>query len=179
VAESGPAVEALVAALGRTNDPPALISLAHALGAVVAHLEPGKAAARAGQVADALTAAIARINDSAALTSLAQGLGTVGSRLEAGKAADAIAAVMAGVSDDSALGALAEGLASAGERLGMADLLVFLQQQPLAAGKAQRALLDVLGRRTRRSFRSTWQFLEWAASNGLEFTPPSNAATAR
>jgi type I restriction enzyme S subunit len=53
-----------------------------------------------------------------------------------------------------------------------------LTDHPLAAGPAQRVVLDVLGRRTRREFRSTWHFLDWAQSNGVEFAPPLRDAVA-
>jgi hypothetical protein len=44
----------------------------------------------------------------------------------------------------------------------------------------QRALLEVLEQRTRRSFRNTWHFIDWAASNGVEFLPAEPPpATAR
>jgi hypothetical protein len=49
--------------------------------------------------------------------------------------------------------------------------LIALLRHPLAAGEAQRALLDVLGHRTRREFRNTWHFLDWARSNGVDFVP--------
>jgi hypothetical protein len=53
-----------------------------------------------------------------------------------------------------------------------------LLDRPLAAGPAQRAVLDVLGRRTRREFRSTWHFLDWAQSNGVDLAPPPRDAVA-
>ena len=52
------------------------------------------------------------------------------------------------------------------------DHLVAVLQHPLVAGRAQRVLLDVLGQRTRHTFRSTWHFLDWAASNGVDLVPP-------
>jgi hypothetical protein len=63
------------------------------------------------------------------------------------------------------------------ERLSTPDLVALLEH-PLAAGPAQRALLDVLGQRTRRQFRNTWHFLDWARSNGVDFVPPSPASAA-
>jgi hypothetical protein len=58
--------------------------------------------------------------------------------------------------------------------------LVTLLDHPLAAGPAQRAVLDVLGRRTRREFRSTWHFLDWAQSNGVDLAPrPADALAER
>jgi hypothetical protein len=72
---------------------------------------------------------------------------------------------------------LARGLGAVCERLTTSDLLTPLQH-PLAAGPAQRALLDVLGHRTRRTFRNTWHFLDWAHSNGIDLVPsrvPTNS----
>jgi hypothetical protein len=168
VADVAPAVEAALGALARTNDAPALGTLAQVLGAMGEHLD-------AGRGADALLAALTRTNDTNALQPLALALNAVGGRLKAGPAAEAFFAAMARITDEGALGTLAGGLEAAGERLATADLLALLQH-PLAAGSAQRALLNVLGRRTRREFRSTWHFLDWAAANGVEFTPPRAAA---
>jgi hypothetical protein len=49
-------------------------------------------------------------------------------------------------------------------------------QHPLAAGAAQRVLLDALGDRTRREFRNPWHFLDWTRSNGVDLVPSSPAA---
>jgi hypothetical protein len=46
----------------------------------------------------------------------------------------------------------------------------------LAVESAQRALFDVLGHRTRRDFRNTWHFLDWARSNSVDLVPPSPTA---
>jgi hypothetical protein len=36
-----------------------------------------------------------------------------------------------------------------------------LLEHPLAAGRLQRTMLDVLGGLKNRSFRSTWDYLDW------------------
>ena len=41
-----------------------------------------------------------------------------------------------------------------------------LLEQPLAGGTMQRAVLDVLGESKKRSFRNTWDYLDWRESNG-------------
>jgi hypothetical protein len=64
------------------------------------------------------------------------------------------------------------------ERLATSDIVKLLQH-PLAAGDAQRALLDVLGHRTRHTFRKTWHFLDWASSNGVDLVPPARPAVLR
>ncbi len=51
-------------------------------------------------------------------------------------------------------------------------------RHPLAAGPVQRSLLELLEKPTRRGFRCTWQFIDWAESNGVDLlayserTPP-------
>jgi hypothetical protein len=82
---------------------------------------------------------------------------------------------MAKTANPLALGPLARGLRVVSERRTTSDLLTRLQH-PLAAESAQRALLDVLGHRTRRTFRNTWHFLNWAQSNGVDLLPPARTA---
>jgi hypothetical protein len=65
---------------------------------------------------------------------------------------------------------LTRALSAVGARQG-SDGIVRLLQHPLAAGEAQRALLGALARPTRRTFHSTWDFLDWAKSNGVDFLP--------
>ncbi len=125
--------------------------------------------------ADALLAAVNRnLDKDRALSALSRGLDAVSGRLDAtgaGKAADAIINAMARASDPIFLSILSERLAAVCGRLSTPDLLAVMQH-PLAAGPAQRTLLDVLGRRTRRQFRSPWHFLDWAAANGVDLVPP-------
>ena len=86
-------------------------------------------------------------------------------------AADRLVAAMDKTDDFGALLYLFGGLGSVSGRLDT-DHLVKVLQHPLAAGAAQRVLLDVLGQGTRHTFRSTWHFLDWAASNGVDLVPP-------
>jgi hypothetical protein len=57
--------------------------------------------------------------------------------------------------------------------------LALLLEHPLAAGLAQRVLLEALGDRSRRDFRNPWHFLEWTQSNGVALVPSSPAGDAR
>jgi hypothetical protein len=104
---------------------------------------------------------------------LANGLQAVGGRLnaaQAGKAAEALVATMARMTHPMARNSLAKALQVMSERLTTSDLLSLLQH-PLVAEEARRALLDVLRHRTRREFRNTWHFLDWAHSNGVDLAP--------
>ncbi len=38
----------------------------------------------------------------------------------------------------------------------------------LRQGQSERAILDALGERCKRRFRSAWHFLDWAGSNGVD-----------
>jgi hypothetical protein len=40
-----------------------------------------------------------------------------------------------------------------------------LLDRPLTAGPVQRAILDIMGQSKKRSFRNTWDYLDWRRSN--------------
>jgi hypothetical protein len=109
-------------------------------------------------------------------------LGSVAGRLDAaaasaraGQAADALLAAMSKILVVDVK--LAEQLNVVCEHRATPDLIPLLGH-PLAAGRSQRVVLDVLGRRTRREFRTTWHFLDWAQSNGVDLVPPPPDAVA-
>jgi hypothetical protein len=89
----------------------------------------------------------------------------------AGRATAALVAALAKATGPERLNDLRYALRAVGERL-TTDQLLDALGHPLAAGPAERELLALLGQRTRRTFRSTWHFLDWARSNGVDFTPP-------
>jgi hypothetical protein len=101
--------------------------------------------------------------------------------LDAAGAGEAAQALVVAIGKATAPEALSQSLKMICERQSTVDILKALQH-PLAVGRAQRTLLDVLGQRTRRTFRSTWHFLDWAASNGVDLVPhfpPRMGAAAR
>ncbi len=105
---------------------------------------------------------------------LSQGLLAVSGRLDrAGTvgAAEALVVVLGKSIPFKPAEKLSQALMAVSGRLSTPDLLAVLQN-PLAAGPAQRTLLEVLAQRTRRDFRTPWEFLDWAAANGVDLTPP-------
>jgi hypothetical protein len=203
VAHAGKAADILVAAMSKTTDRAYLRSLSEGLRAVSGHLDAAAATKAADSLVAAmskttLTTAGAAIDSSnaellswsamfettepLALISLSEGLRAVSGRLDtaravahAGKVADILVAAMSKTSDANALSNLSWGLQAVCERLTTLELVALLER-PLATGVAQRALLDVLGHRTRRDFRNTWHFLDWARSNGVDFTLSARTA---
>jgi hypothetical protein len=176
--QAGQAAEALTAAMAKTTDPKALYSLAEGLGAVAGRLEAGPAARQAGQAAQALTAALAQETNPDARAGLAQALGSVSGRLEAGQAGQAAQALTAALAQETnpvALSYRTRGLGAVAGRLSTPDIVRALGH-PFMVGEARRALLDVLGQRTRRRFVNTWDFLDWAAANGVDPRPAAPAA---
>jgi hypothetical protein len=182
--QAGQAFDAILADMAKTFHWSVVPTLPWGLEAVAGCLD----AAQAGKRADRLLAELAKTTDqsSAARASLLLGLAALAGHLDATQARQAADTLLAalttnlaslwisvripGVIDPHLLG-----LSKLGERQTTRDLIVLLQR-PLAAGPAQRVLLDVLGRRTRREFRSTWHFLDWAAANGVDLAPPRVAA---
>jgi hypothetical protein len=138
-------------------------------------------AARTGQATHALIGALAETNpDDGCLRELAQSLQAMSGRLDAagaGKATDALIGALAMTTDPRDRDALAEGFQAVGGRLDTRQLVASLLH-PLSVGRAQRTLLDLLGQRTRRTFRSPEQALDWAQANGIDSVPPGPAARA-
>jgi hypothetical protein len=125
-----------------------------------------------------LMAALDRHRDNPlALSLLSREPSAAGDRPDAAQAADTLRAV-AGTTDPRQLSQLTQGLNEMGERWSTPEILVYLRH-PLAGGPARRTLLDVLGQRTRREFRRPWHFLDWAAANGVDLTPPKPTARSK
>jgi hypothetical protein len=148
--------------------PAVLRRLAEALLAVSARLAPAQAASYASQATDLLLTASGP-TPSPGFDPLAEGLRVLRGRSDADGARATLALIVACLPPGR------RDLQVVAGRLSTADLVALLRH-PLAAGPAQRAVLDVLGQRTRRSFRNTWHFLDWARSNGLEFAAPATPA---
>jgi hypothetical protein len=143
------------------------------LGALAGRLEAGQAARQAALAAEALTATLTKETKPYPVARLAQALGAVAGRLEAGqagKAAEALIAAMKKATDPYALASLAQALGTVAGRLSTPDIVQMLGH-PFMVGEARRHLLDVLGQRTRRKFVNTWDFLDWAAANGVDLLP--------
>jgi hypothetical protein len=184
--------DALQVAISQTDDPYALSALSQGLKAVSRRLDPASAAGHEGRAtvsryldataaskaADTLLAAMSKTTNPIAYKLLWQGLWAVSGRLDATasvKVAEALVAAMGKTNDLNDPSELSKGLQEVSERLTTPDLVILLRH-PLAAGPCQRALLDVLGRRTRREFRNTWHFLDRARSSDVDLVPPPLAA---
>jgi tRNA A-37 threonylcarbamoyl transferase component Bud32 len=144
-------------------------NLAQALAAVYAHLDDAERARRTNAVADVLIAALRRpgtdagtfINLAGALTALCRDLDRPG----AVRMADALLTVWG----EPHLRRFrfefsGEAFKNVAVRLEVADLQRLLDH-PVAAGRAQRAILDVLGEAKHRRFRNTWDYLDWTESH--------------
>jgi hypothetical protein len=161
------AVGVVLAAMDKTNRPVELAHLSAALGAVGGRLD-------AVQATDRLLLEMGRATDPYALDRLSVALRALVGRLDAAharRAAYVLLAAMSKTNHPVALDHLSQTLQVVCERQHTHDLVLLLEH-PLAAGPAQRAVLDILGRRTRHEFRNTWHFLDWAQSGGVDFVPP-------
>jgi hypothetical protein len=175
VAGAAKAAEAIVAVMAVTSHPYTLSYLSQVLMAVGGRLGAAAAATHAAKAGEALVAALPRTSNPTALLCLSKGLTTVSTRLDAAgaaKAAEALVVAMTKPIDPAVLSSLSQALEAMGERLSTAQVLTTLRH-PLAVGPSQRALLNVLDHRTHRTFRNTWDFLDWANSDGVELLPPS------
>jgi hypothetical protein len=150
--------------------PNEISGLATALSAVCNHLDPAERSARANAVADALVAALRRPrNDLAKLTYLAEPLARLCAHLDrpgAVRVADALLTVFGDPQVQQFPFVLHErAFKKVVARLDERDLQRLLEH-PLAVGRLQRALLDVLAGSKNRSFRNTWDYLDATESNG-------------
>jgi hypothetical protein len=159
------AADTLLAAMSRTTNPVLLSPLIRGLQEVSGHLD----AAAAAKATDKLLAAMSKTTDSHALSYLLEGLQAVSGCLDTAAADKLFAAVSkyVDISYDIKLPATVQAVT---ERCSTPELLTLLRR-PLAAGPIQRILLDTLGHRTRRDFRNTWHFLDWARSNDVDLVP--------
>jgi hypothetical protein len=144
--------------------------LAIALSAVYNHLDAAERSGRANAVADTLVAALRRPkNDPWAISQLWEALAALCAHLDrpgADRTADVLLAVLDDPNVQQVPYLLYEKMfKKIVARLDERDLLQLLEH-PLAAGRLQRALLDVLAGSKHRSFRNTWDYLDGPESNG-------------
>jgi hypothetical protein len=145
-------------------------SLAEALAAVYGHLGPVERVTRATAVADALIAALRRPgNDVMTIALLSEALAALCVHLDRPgvvRVADTLLTVLGEPDDRRYRFAFREEMfKKVAARLDEPDLQRLLDH-PLAAGRLQRVILDVLGESKHRCFRNTWDYLDWTESNG-------------
>jgi hypothetical protein len=151
------------------DDSRELYRLVDALAAVYGPLDPAERAARGNAVADALVAALQRPgNRGGTNNQLSKALATLSVHLDrpgAARVADALftALVAPGVQpiDFMFQESMFKEVAA---RLDERDLDRFLDH-PVARGRLQRVILDVLGEAKHRHFRNTWHYLDWTESH--------------
>lgn len=144
-------------------------NLAEALAAIYGQLDPAERVRRTNAAANALIAALRRPGTEIwslklladALTVLCRNLDRPG----AVRIADDLLTVL-GETDIRRLRFEfpQETYKNVAVRLEEPDLQRLLDH-PLAAGRVQRAILDVLGEAKHRTFRNTWDYLDWAESH--------------
>jgi hypothetical protein len=159
-----------------------LARLADALTEVCKYLDPPERVVRANGAADTLIAAIRRPrNDVQTIGSLSQALATLCACLDRPGVVRVAHVQIAAFNDLNieryrfAFHVIQNQFKQVAARLDERELQQLLGH-PLAAGRLQRAILDVLGGLKNRSFRNTWDYLDWAAShgNGTEVPAPGS-----
>jgi serine/threonine protein kinase len=147
-----------------------LPSLADALAAVYAHLDPAERVERANALVDTLVAARRRHrNDPLTAFRLSEPLAALCARLDRPGAVRVADALLVGLDDPNLqqfqLMLYDRMFKKVADRLDERDLRRLLEH-PLAAGRLQRVLLDVLAGSKSRTFRNTWDYLDGIASDG-------------
>jgi hypothetical protein len=166
-ANASKAAEILVRAMSKRLDLSTFSTLPDGLKAMSVHLD----AAHAAKAADRLLSTMRKTTDLNYLSPLSQGLQAINGHLVASRAIEAAEMFIVMMTSDPWQYAQAlKQWEKIMESCSTPDILRLLNH-PLAARKAQRNLLDLLGRRTHRHFRNMWEFLDWARSNGVEFVP--------
>jgi hypothetical protein len=168
---------------GPKAEPIELARLVEALAEVWKYLDPADRVVRANSAADTLIAAIRKPrNDVQTIGPLSQALATLCASLDRPgvvRVADVQTAVFNDLNTERyryAFFAVQAQVKHVAARLDERELQRLLGH-PLAAGRLQRTLLDALGGLKNRSFRNTWDYLDWAESNGDEtdvLSPGSN-----
>jgi hypothetical protein len=149
--------------------PNQIAGLAKALAAVYSHLDPAGRGGRAKAVADALVVALRKPKSNPYTTyQLWEAIAALGAHLNrpgAARTADVLLALLddPNVQQDSFL-SYEKMFKKVAARLGERDLRRLLEH-PLAVGRLQRALLDVLPGSKNRPFRNTWDYLDGTESN--------------
>jgi hypothetical protein len=143
--------------------------LAEALAAVYGPLDPAERAARGNAVADVLVAALRRHrNEVGTITQLSEALAKLSVHLDrpgAARVADALFTVLDDPDVQRYRFEFQEKMfKNVAARMDERDLERFLDH-PLAGGRSQRVILDVLGAAKHRRFRNTWDYLDWTESH--------------
>jgi hypothetical protein len=152
-------------------------SLALALAEVCGHLAPAEKVKRTNAVADALIAALRKPGtEVSTLRLLSEALAALSLSLDRPgtvRVADALLTVL-GENDFRTYryDFCQEAFKKAAARVEEPDLQRLLDH-PLAAGRSQRVILDVLGEAKHRRFRNTWDYLDWAGSHESGPAAPS------
>jgi serine/threonine protein kinase len=138
--------------------------VATALSAVYYQLEPAERSGRAKAVADFLVAGLRKFRTDPMLVAQNwDALATLCGHLD--RPADVLIPVMDDPTVQQVPSSVYETMfQKAAARLGERDLERLLEH-PLAAGRLQRILLDALAKSKNRSFRNTWDYLDWTASH--------------
>jgi hypothetical protein len=150
--------------------PHEIYGLAIALSAVDNHLDPAERSARANVIADALVAVLRRSKSNPLMIAYPpEALATPFAHLDrpgAVRVADALLAILDDPNVPQLRFVLHEVMfQKVAARLHERDLQRLLEH-PLAVGRLQRVLLDVLAGSKHRSFRNTWDYLDSTESNG-------------
>jgi hypothetical protein len=159
------AAAVLEAALRDSKAAPNTIGgLAIALSAVYNHLDPAERSGRANAVADTLVAALRRPrNDPWTISQLWEALATLCAHLDRPgtvRSTDVLLAVLDDPNVQQVPFLLYEKMfKKVAARLDERDLQRLLEH-PLAVGRLQRVLLEVLAGPKNRSFRNTWDYLD-------------------
>jgi tRNA A-37 threonylcarbamoyl transferase component Bud32 len=145
-------------------------SLALALAEVCGHLAPTERVRRTNAVADAVIAALWRPGtDDLTLRLLSEALAALSLNLDRPGAVRIADALLTVLSEHNfrlyQYDFREERFKKIALRLEEADLQRLLDH-PLAAGRSQRVILDVLGETKKRTFRNTWDYLDWTKSHG-------------
>jgi hypothetical protein len=145
-------------------------SLALALAEVCGHLAPAERVRRTNAVADALIAALRRPGtDVLTLRVLSETLAALSLNLDRPGAVRIAYALLTVLGEHDfrvyQYDFGEEKFKKVALRLEEADLQRLLDH-PLAAGRSQRVILDVLGEAEHRRFRNTWDYLDWTESHG-------------
>lgn len=165
----------IVAAIAKAADHQALFALSLLLDSFCFDLPPERVAGLFARAMPALQAGMRRCRDEAGLASLVTCVKRWTERLEAAarsaplnEAAASLIVGLARLQEGADPKQLSAALSEVAEELGTGEVVALLRH-PLSAGLARRALLDVLGNRCKREFRSGWEFLDWAKANGVTF----------
>jgi hypothetical protein len=150
------------------DDSRELPRLVEALAEVYSPLDPAERAARANAVADALVAALRSPRTGVGtIIQLSRALATLSVQLDrpgAARVADALLTALVDLDVQSFAFVFEERMfKKCVARLDERDLDRLLDH-PLAGGRLQRVILDVLGEAKHRHFRSTWDYLDWSES---------------